>query len=171
YRRRLACTGRRVTAPRQSGRALLDVNVLIALAWPNHEGHAAAREWFEHESKRGWATSPVTETGFVRVSSNRRALTTATTPQRAVEMLEQLTTLPGHMFWPDSISLVTGGHIDLPRLSGHRQVTDAHLVALCRAHDAQLVTFDQAVWELAPPGEDVTHVLYAGRAAARTDPS
>ena len=40
-RRRLPVTDRVAVT------ALLDVNVLIALAWPNHVHHAAARAWFE----------------------------------------------------------------------------------------------------------------------------
>ena len=38
--------------------ALLDVNVLIALAWPNHVHHVAARAWFEEHREEGWATCP-----------------------------------------------------------------------------------------------------------------
>ena len=47
--------------------ALPDVNVLIALAWPNHVHHDAARSWFAESRATGWATCPVTEAGFVRV--------------------------------------------------------------------------------------------------------
>ena len=36
--------------------ALLDVNVLIALVWPNHVHHEAARAWFTRRRKDGWAT-------------------------------------------------------------------------------------------------------------------
>jgi predicted nucleic acid-binding protein len=34
--------------------SLLDVNVLLALAWPNHVHHAASRTWFasSHEAMR-----------------------------------------------------------------------------------------------------------------------
>ena len=40
---------------------LLDVNVLIALAWPNHLHHAVALSWFEANVESGWATCAVTE--------------------------------------------------------------------------------------------------------------
>ncbi|MGH9896422.1 MAG: type II toxin-antitoxin system VapC family toxin, partial [bacterium] len=49
---------------------LLDFNVLVALAWPNHVHHQAAVKWFLTNQSGGWATSPLTESGFVRVSSN-----------------------------------------------------------------------------------------------------
>lgn len=130
--------------------ALLDVNVLMALAWPNHEGHFAARAWFDHESEHGWATTPMTECGFVRVSSNRRALPTSTSPSIAIDMLRRLQDLPGHEFWPDTVSLVHGVvEAPLP-ITGHQQVTDAHLVALASQRGGRLVTFDHAIATLAP---------------------
>jgi hypothetical protein len=35
---------------------LLDVNVLLALAWPNHPFHEIARSWFVLVAKQGWAS-------------------------------------------------------------------------------------------------------------------
>ncbi len=49
---------------------LLDVNVLIALMWPAHEGHARAQDWFSRESREGWATYPLTQAAFVRIITN-----------------------------------------------------------------------------------------------------
>jgi len=141
--------------------ALLDVNVLVALAWPNHVGHAAAQLWFAEESGRGWATTPFTEAGFVRVSANRRALPTATTPALAIEMLSQLSALPGHVFWPDAVPGVVNRGIRTSELIGHRQVTDAHLVSLCLVHGGPLVTFDRAIPNLTEPGRDLVHLLTA----------
>lgn len=40
--------------------ALLDINVLLALAWPSHQHHAAAHGWFARESRHGWATCAFT---------------------------------------------------------------------------------------------------------------
>jgi toxin-antitoxin system PIN domain toxin len=134
---------------RRTSVALLDVNVLIALAWPNHVAHKASRGWFASKSARGWATTPITETGFVRVSSNRRALPTATTPIIARELLGSLREKRGHHFWPDDVALVSGDHFDLEHLTGHRQVTDIHLLALCAKHDGRLVTFDRGLVTLA----------------------
>jgi toxin-antitoxin system PIN domain toxin len=54
--------------------ALLDVNALVALAWDSHVHHAAMRTWFAANSAGGWATCPMTESGFVRVSSNPKVL-------------------------------------------------------------------------------------------------
>jgi predicted nucleic acid-binding protein len=66
---------------------LLDVNVLIALAWPTHVHHAPATEWFLAHQLEGWATCRVTESRFVRVSSNHRAMSDARTPGSAAHLL------------------------------------------------------------------------------------
>ena len=49
---------------------LLDVNVLIALAWDNHEHHARAHGWFGKLAATSFATCNVTQSGFVRLSMN-----------------------------------------------------------------------------------------------------
>lgn len=127
---------------------LLDVNVLVALAWPNHQFHGAAREWFTQHSGEGWATTPPTESGFVRVSSNRTVLRSVASPATAIELLGQLKDLPGHAFWPDLVEMVVGQHVNPTRMTGHRQVTDAHLVAIALENRGRLVTFDSSIVEL-----------------------
>ena len=47
---------------------LLDVNVLMALLWENHEHHQVARRWFRQITD--FATCPVTQLGFARISSH-----------------------------------------------------------------------------------------------------
>lgn len=130
------------------GGALLDVNALVALAWPNHVGYEAARKWFMSAAADGWATTPVTESGFVRISSNRKAMPLATTPEIAGSMLEQLTQHGVHDFWPDAVRTVTGDAFGLSALRGYRQVTDAHLLALAAQNGGRLVTFDTGLKSL-----------------------
>ena len=125
---------------------LLDVNLLISLAWPNHVHHAPARTWFTARNGEPWATTPVTEAGFVRVSSNPSAIPTAVTPGEARSLLSQIRGVEGHVFLPDDVELVVGGERVLAgRIVGYRQVTDAHLLTLARRHRVRLVTFDTAV--------------------------
>jgi toxin-antitoxin system PIN domain toxin len=131
---------------------LPDVNVLVALAWPNHVHHGAARTWFEEHHRRGWATCPVTESGFVRVSSNRRVTPAATRPEAAILLLRELTALPGHAFWADDTSIARSRWIAAERLLGHGQVTDAHLLALTLRRQGRIVTFDGGIVEILPPG-------------------
>lgn len=84
---------------------LLDLNILIALAWPSHIHHSDAHRWFSQEQIHGWATCPITQSGFVRLSSNPKILPEAVSPQAAWLLLEQITRLPKHSFWADSIAL------------------------------------------------------------------
>jgi toxin-antitoxin system PIN domain toxin len=76
--------------------ALLDVNVLVALAWPNHVHHRIARTWFEQNGSSSWATCSITENGFVRISSNPKVVDEARTPAEAVLMLQQLVRVGEH---------------------------------------------------------------------------
>ena len=87
--------------------ALLDVNTLVALAWPNHIHHEAAHRWFAEQRDQGWATCPITESGFVRVSSNPAATPEARSPVEAIEVLRLMVAQPGHVFGSDGVSLAT----------------------------------------------------------------
>jgi uncharacterized protein len=131
--------------------ALLDVNALVALAWDSHVHHVAMREWFAANHSRGWATSPITESGFVRVSSNPKALPAAISVSAAQGVLTALRAVDGHRFLTDDVSIVAS---DVPEMVGYRQVTDAHLLTLARRSGMRLVTFDTGVPELAG-GRDV----------------
>ncbi len=131
--------------------ALLDVNALVALAWDSHVHHASMRSWFAGNQSGGWATCPITESGFVRVSSNPKVLPAPLTVELARDALRGLRGARGHRFLPDDVSICDD---DVPRLNGHRQVTDAHLLALARRHELRIVTFDAGLADLAG-GRDV----------------
>jgi toxin-antitoxin system PIN domain toxin len=83
---------------------LLDVNVLIALVWANHAHHGVAHAWFAQHAVQGWATCPMTQCGFVRISSNPRAIAEAVSPGVAAELLRRLAAHPNHVFWPDDVA-------------------------------------------------------------------
>jgi toxin-antitoxin system PIN domain toxin len=138
---------------------LPDVNVLVALAWPNHVHHGRARAWFEDNHRKGWATCPVTESGFVRVSSNRKVVPEARRPGEAILLLREMTALPGHVFWSDDTSIARSAWIAAERLVGHGQVTDAHLAALSLRRKGRLVTFDRGIADVLPKGVEAATVL------------
>jgi predicted nucleic acid-binding protein len=50
-------------------RALLDVNVLIALFDGGHAMHRRAMDWMEREAGAGWASCPITQNGVLRAMS------------------------------------------------------------------------------------------------------
>jgi toxin-antitoxin system PIN domain toxin len=124
--------------------------VLTALTWPNHVHHQRAVAWFVRIREEGWATCPLTEAGFVRVSSNTRVITEARTPGEAIALLRQLRDLPTHTFWNDDVSPVDGDAHPFRRVIGYRQVTDAHLLTLAIRRSGRLATFDRGLVELAP---------------------
>lgn len=143
---------------------LLDVNVLIALFDPAHIHHDDAHAWLASEGQLSWATCPITENGFVRVVSNPAYPGRRTTVADAAERLRRFTGEPGHVFWPDDISLLDADVVDAGRLSGHREVTDTYLLALAVRRGCILVTFDRSVRAEAVHGEgpDAVVVLPAG---------
>ncbi len=122
--------------------ALLDVNVLIALAWPNHVHHAAARAWFKERQEDGWATCPLTEAGFVRVSCNPAVVRHQVTVLDAITVLNGLTQVGNHVFWPLDQSILHLPKSIGARLQGYRQVTDAVLLAAAMQRDGELATLD-----------------------------
>jgi toxin-antitoxin system PIN domain toxin len=119
--------------------ALLDTNVLLALAWPNHQHHAQAHAWFASGSKKGWATCAFTQLGFIRLSSNPAYTANAVPPQDAATLLQQWTRLTTHHFWRSPGA-------DNPRLYaralGHQQVNDAWLVEVALKNSGRLITLD-----------------------------
>jgi predicted nucleic acid-binding protein len=88
-----------------------------------------ALDWFRARGSSGFATCPLTQTGFVRISSNPAFTSKAVTPGEAIALLLRLTAMPGHRFWPDDLPLVEACPPDEP-LAIHRLVTDAYLLAM-----------------------------------------
>ena len=130
--------------------SLLDVNLLIALAWPNHVHHRPALRWFDRNQKDGWATCPQTQSGFVRVSSNAHILPGARSPREALAVLRRIVALPNHVFWSDDISIAATEFVDETKLHGHRQVTDIHLLAVALRHEGRVATLDRGIMHLVP---------------------
>jgi uncharacterized protein len=131
--------------------ALLDVNALVALAWDSHVHHARMRAWFAANGPSGWATCPVSESGFVRVSANPKVLPSPIGVAAARAVLAALRNAGAHRFLADDVSLTDS---DVPGIAGYRQVTDAHLLTLARRRGVRLVTFDAGLSRLAG-GSDI----------------
>ena len=127
---------------------LLDVNVLIALAWPNHVHHDATRSWFARLRGTGWATCPMTEAGFVRVSCNPAAVRQSVTPSEAIALLSRLRQLESHTYWAMDRSITSLPPGILARIQGYRQITDAVLLALAMQYGGQLATLDAGLADL-----------------------
>ncbi len=125
-------------------RALLDVNVLIAMLDADHSLHERAREWFSRNAQSGWASCPITQNGCARVMSHA-AYPNALPVRQVLERLREATRTPHHEFWPDDVTLLEPRVADASRIHGPRQVTDLYLVALAVSRDGRFVTFDASV--------------------------
>jgi len=123
---------------------LLDVNLLIALAWPNHPQHARAHAWFAKERAKGWGTCMVTQLAFVRISSHPSVEHHVST-QEALGKLGEIVSLPDHAFWaepPNGYRHPVFART-LPNTLTHRLVTDGCLATIAALHAGKLATFDQ----------------------------
>lgn len=143
---------------------LLDVNVLIALAWPSHVHHRCALTWFAANQAAGWATCPLTQCAFIRVSSNPRIIPEAVTPREALALLQKIVSLDHHVFWPDAVPF---HHEAIPTelLVSHRQITDAYLLGVSIQNKGKLVTLDRGVAALLPlesPHGNALEILTSG---------
>lgn len=131
---------------------LLDVNILIAFAFPNHEHHERVQTWFARSHSAGWATCPLTQSAFVRLSSNPR-MTPSVSVTAALDLLGRMTALPRHSFLQDDVEPVREYPYFAGKLVGHRQITDAHLILLARRKAHVLATLDEALPSLIPDGD------------------
>jgi len=125
-------------------RALLDINVLIALLDSDHASHDSAIKWFAKNAREGWASCPITQNGCIRIMSNPgypNPLPVQAVVQRLAEACDQSI----HEFWPDSVSLLDSNIVDATRIHGPRQLTDIYLLALAVEHAGKLATFDTGI--------------------------
>jgi toxin-antitoxin system PIN domain toxin len=125
-------------------RALLDVNVLIALLDADHSLHAAAVEWFDANGKDGWASCPITQNGCVRVMSSP-AYPNPLPVAAVIGRLAEAASHKLHEPWADDVSILDPKMVDAGRVHGPRQLTDVYLLALAAFHGGRLVTFDRSI--------------------------
>ena len=111
----------------------------MALDWENHKHHHTARAWLR--CSKDFATCPVSQLGFARVSSHP-SLGYSMSPDQAFGVLRRFLADPRHRFVPDDLSCEDRiARTDL--MGGANQVTDHYLVALARQHRLSLATFDE----------------------------
>ena len=143
-------------------RALLDVNVLVALLDAAHLHHRTATRWLAANVRKGWASCPLTQNGCVRILSlpdyqNSQA------PAAVAERLGEATTDGSHEFWPDSVSILETGRFQWDHVLTSRQITDAYLLALAVARGGCLVTLDQGIAVKAVSGATTRNLVVLGR--------
>lgn len=141
-----------------SPRALLDVNVLIALLDADHIHHQRASQWLARNLAAGWASCAITQNGCVRIMSQPGYPNALPAAQVAARLRSAAQTVH-HRFIGDPLSLLDMQRFDVSQLLGHRQVTDAYLLGLAVQHDLRFVTFDGALPMRAVRGATAQHLL------------
>ena len=127
-------------------RALLDVNVIIALLDADHVFHGRAHSWWAAEGKQGWASCPLTENGVIRIMSNSTySQQTRFKPGDLITRLRQFISGSNHEFWPDEISFCDGKSFMAEHLHSSRLLTDFYLLGLAVKNNGRLVTCDQRI--------------------------
>lgn len=140
-------------------RVLLDVNVLIALLDDAHVFSRRANGWLDAAPRR-IATCPIVENGVLRImSAPSYSATLRATPEQIAEGLRALAEAMDHEFWADDISLLDETLVDFSRLHGHRQVTDAYLLALAVRRGGVIASFDTALPVTAVRGAGRKHLV------------
>ena len=115
---------------------LADGNMLIALTVSDHVHHKLAIEWFENY-KGSVATTPITQGTLIRFLI-REGFSAAD----SIQILATLTKNSWHKFWEDNLPYTDEV---LRGVIGHRQVTDAYLVALANHNNGLVATLDQGL--------------------------
>jgi len=139
-------------------RALLDINILIALHDRDHVHHRRAGDWLAANIEHGWASCPLTQNGCLRIMS-QSAYPNAQPLSILVHMLQSATGHARHLFWHDDISALDAHCFHHPHIHGARQLTDLYLLALAVRNDGRLVSFDQRIPLSAVAGAQARHLV------------
>lgn len=124
---------------------LPDLNVWLALAWPNHSHHQQAVHYWEQQAAEQVLFCTVTALGLVRLVCQQKLMGPAVkSAAEASALLEAFCQQPGVSLampepgsWEVFHQLLRGGSVPA------RLCTDAHLASLAMAHGWRLVSFDR----------------------------
>jgi len=138
--------------------ALLDVNVLVALFFPEHVHHEVAHDWFADNEHLGWATCPLTQNGFVRVAAQLGSDNSPVRSETAARHLGRFCATGHHHFWSDAVSLLDPKLFRPEFVGGPRQLTDVYLLGLAKKMRGHLVTLDTSIEPRAVVGASSRHL-------------
>jgi toxin-antitoxin system PIN domain toxin len=125
-------------------RALLDVNILIALLDGSHIHHRMVTDWLERNIDAGWASCPITQNGCIRIMSQPSYPNSVPAMQVAAR-LSEATQHPSHHFWADTLSLLQPDCLEWDKVLSSRHVTDVYLLALAVQQGGCFATLDRGI--------------------------
>lgn len=146
-----------------ASRALLDVNVLVALLDSGHLHHGLAMDWLQAHADSGWASCPLTQNGCIRILA-QPAYPNMHPPAQVAQRLAAAVAHPSHAFWPDDLSLLDAGRLTWERVLSPRHITDVYLLALAVRRGGTFVSFDRSIDLAAVPGAKRGHFTLLGAA-------
>jgi toxin-antitoxin system PIN domain toxin len=120
-------------------RALLDVNVLVALLDAGHIHHTAASSWLDRNLEQGWASCPLTQNGCLRIL----AAETYPRPQPVAAVAARLREATATRFHDFSVLDTT--RLDHDWLLRTRQVSDGYLLAMAVRREGVFVTLENGI--------------------------
>lgn len=121
---------------------LLDVNALVAFGHAEHQFYARIATWAAEMAKSEiphFATSPITELGFIRVLAQAYGVNIT----QAKDLLSRLKKSTEYKF-----EFLVDDHdaSKLPKwVSGPKQTTDGHLLVLAKSNGGVLATLDERI--------------------------
>jgi toxin-antitoxin system PIN domain toxin len=139
-------------------RWLLDVSFLVGLLQDQHIYFGRAHDWWAANRAEGWASCPLTQNGFLRITPQLRFPKPIVVAD-ALDLLSDMIAGTDHVFWPDDISLLDERLTDRSRILGPKQLTDIYLVALAVKHGGRLVTFDRSIPVAAVRSARADHIV------------
>ena len=113
---------------------LMDVNLLIAAIWSTHTNHQKADAWTKDKEL---VTCPISELGFLRISTHPRGLNCDMAGARA--LLEDFLSKHSVEFVPSDLPALKS------RAARSAQVTDIYLAELASARGMKLATLDTEI--------------------------
>ncbi len=128
---------------------LLDLNVLIALVDSAHQHFQEAQNWFISSRKDSLGLCPLTEAGFLCVTTNPAYRPKPRTLGEAIAILQVLKGHANYRYWEIDNSWVELTAPFAARIFGHQQVTDAYLLGLAIEEKGVLDTFDKGFQDMA----------------------
>ena len=117
---------------------LLDVNALIAGVYEDHEHHAIMRSWMRDNDESGLRVAPLVMTGCLRV------LMTVSGEKKTERIVSAIGAFK-KFYHIETVGDITEIETLGNWISGPKQVTDAHLLAIAKQHKLKLLTFDKSI--------------------------
>lgn len=124
---------------------IIDVNILVYLVNRHAEQHAAIRQWWDSTLSIGESIRIPWQSllGFLRISTNPRAMTKALSGEDAVQCCISWLAQPNVTIVTESeghFALLSKLAVDVGAVGG--LMMDANLAALAISHDATLISCD-----------------------------